>query len=267
MMRFQDGSRLLPAGSRRSCVGLSINRRWTSSAVLVFSLLAPCAALAQGVEGTRSASVALGTGITLFGNVIKESVGTISGVPSVFVEQSYGTHFRDAMRLRFIGAYGLDYNKEVFGTFAYARANSKERVTGSSGGYPLHTRFSNQDAFDIEGGLRYYFLPEGPTRTYVAGVAGLRFLQATAATIRVVELGLTISDVPYFDTSTLFMFGTDAGVSRDMSDKVAIGAEIGVRFHGKPNAERIFEDPNLADLNDTGSRWSLPLSAFLTVRF
>jgi hypothetical protein len=231
------------------------------------ALVPVAAASAQGVEGTRSFSVSLGTGISLSGNAIKEAVGTIEGTPSVFVEQAISNHFSDAFRLRFTGSYGLDYNKEAFATFAYGRYNGTERIVGSVGGYPLYTRFSNADAFDIEGGLRYYFLPEGPTRTYAAGVLGLRFLQATDVTFRVTELGLTFADLPYFDTSTLFIFGGDAGISRDMSDRLAIGAELGLRFQPKPGAETLFADPNLQDVNDTGSRWSLPISGFVTVRF
>jgi hypothetical protein len=224
-------------------------------------------AAAQGVEGTRSVSVFLGTGIGLSGNAIEEAVGTIDGTPSVFVEQGIGNHFSDALRVRFGGAYGLDYNKEAFATFAYGRFNGTERIVGSVGGYPLYTRLSNADAFDIEGGLRYYFLPEGPTRTYAAGVIGLRFLQSTDVTLRVPELGLTFADLPYFESSTLFIFGGDAGISQDVSDRVALGAEVGLRFQPKPGAAELFEDPNLQGVNDTGSRWSIPISAFLTVRF
>jgi hypothetical protein len=246
-------------------VQLNDSRLWTSALVIVLSSVMPVAA--QGVEGTRSVSVAIGTGMGLSGNAIEEAVGTINNTPSVFVEQSIGNHFSNAMRLRFTGSYGLDYNKEVFATFAYGRFNGTERIVGSVGGYPLYTRLSNADAFDIEGGLRYYFLPEGPTRTYAAGVLGLRFLQATEVTFRVRELNLELASLPYWDTSTLFIFGGDAGISRDLSDVVAIGAEVGLRYQPKPQAADLFADPNLQGVNDTGSRWSIPISAFVAVRF
>ena len=243
------------------------NRCLCVAAGLVAAVLFPTSSNAQGVEGSRSISGSVGTGFGLSGNVIEEAVGTIDGTPAVFVEQSYGNHYSDAFRVRFTGAYGLDYNKEVFASFGYARFNGTERITGSIGGFPLYTRFSNGDAFDFEGGLRYYFLPEGPTRTYVGGVAGLRFLQGTDVTVIVRELALTMADVPYFESSTLFLVGGDAGISRDLSDTIAVGAEIGLRFHGKPGAEVIFDDPALATVNDTGSRWSIPVSGFVKVRF
>ena len=236
-------------------------------AAAVACLLWPSTAPAQGMEDTRSLTLALGTGLSLNGNIIAEEVGRINGIPTVFVEQSYGNHFSDALRVRLIGSVGLDYNKEAFATFAYNKMNATERVTGSSGGYPLYTRFANTSALDIEGGVRYHFRPEGPTRTYVAGVAGVRFLEELGATIRVLELGLTLSDLEYFESSTVFLIGADTGVSRDLSDTIAIGAEIGVRYQPKPSPAPILVGTGLENINDTGSRWSLPVSAFLTWRF
>jgi hypothetical protein len=248
-------------------MGVLLRRNRLLVATIVLVMASVGVARAQGVEGTRSATIFVGTGISLAGDAINEGVGTIDGKPSVIVEQALSNHFSDALRLRFTGSLGLDYNKEAYATLAYGKYNGTERIIGSVAGYPLRARLSNVDAFDIEGGLRYYLKPEGPIRTYVAGAVGLRFLQATDATFRVVEVGLTLANQPYFKSSTLFIFGGDAGVSYDVSDRTAVGIELGLRYQGKPGAEQLFADPNLKGVNDTGSRWSLPMSAFLTVRF
>ena len=105
-------------------------------------------------------------------------------------------------------------------------------------GFPLVARLSNADAFDFEGDLRYYLRPEGPIRTYVAGAAGLRFLQARGVTLGVVEVGLTLDDLPYFEGSALLIFGGDAGVSYDVSDTFYAGVELGLRYQGKPPPNR-----------------------------
>jgi hypothetical protein len=235
--------------------------------IVFLLLMAPVAARAQGVEGTRSATLFVGSGLSLSGNAIKEGVGTIDGRPSVLVEQALSNHFSDALKIRFSGAVGLDYNKEVFATFAWGKFNGTERIVGSVAGFPLFARLSNTDAFDIEGGLRYYVRPEGPIRTYVDGAVGLRFLQETDATFRVVEVGLTLANQPYFEGSTLFILGGDAGISYDVSSRIALGVELGLRYQGKPGAEPLFADPNLRNVNDTGSRWSLPISVFAKAWF
>src|SRR5262245_39144532 len=166
---------------------------------IILLVIAPVtAARAQGVEGMRSATLFVGTGLSLAGNAINEGVGTIDGKPSVFVEQGLSTHFSDGLRLRFTGSLGLDYNKEVFATFAYGKYNGTHRIVGSVSGYPLLARFSNPDAFDIEAGLRYYLRPEGPIRTYVAPTGGIRFLEATTVNFSVFEVGVTLDNLPYF---------------------------------------------------------------------
>jgi hypothetical protein len=244
---------------------LNLYRVLTIALLIIVASAAP--SRAQGVEGTRSVSAFVGTGVGLSGNAINEASGTIDGRPSVFVEQAMSNHFSDALRLRFTGAMGLDYNKEVFATLAYGKFNGTERLVGSISGYPLYARLSNADAFDIEGGLRYYLRPEGPLRTYVGGAAGLRYLQATDVTFRAPEAGVTFNDLPYFTGSWLFIFGGDVGITYDTSDRIALGGELGLRYQGKPGAEALFEDPALAVVNDTGSRWSIPISASVTVRF
>src|SRR4029434_5649931 len=95
-------------------------RRLLAATVLL--VIAPIAAAhAQGVEGTRSVTLFVGTGLSLAGNAINEAVGTIDDKPSVLVEQALSNHFSDALRLRFTGSRGLDYNKEVFATLAYGK--------------------------------------------------------------------------------------------------------------------------------------------------
>ena len=245
---------------------MSPSRSVIAVAALV-AVLWPSAGSTQGMENKRSMTFAVGTGLTLGGNVITEAVGAINGRPAVFVEQGYGNHFSDALRLRVTGNFGLDFTKEAFVTFAYNKMNATERITGSVGGYPLYSRFSNTSALDLEGGLRYYFLPEGPTRTYVAGAAGIRFQDRVGVTIRVPEVGLGIDDLDYFEDSMLFVFGGDVGISRDLSDTIALGAEIGLRYQPKFSPAPVLPGTGLEGINETGSRVGLPMSAFLTWRF
>lgn len=232
----------------------------------VYSVVPPPAA-GRGLEGSRSFTFSLGTGLALGGNVIMEGVGAIEGRPAVFVEQAYTNHFSDGMRLRFGGGWGLSYNLEAFGFFGYGKLNATERIVGSVAGYPLYTRFSNGRAIDLEGGLRYYVRPEGRARSYVAVSTALRFLDDTTATIRVPELGLTISDFDYWNGSTVLTFGGDGGLSYGLSERFSIGAEVGLRFQAGPDPAQILFGTTLADINDTGSRWSLPISGFMTYRF
>lgn len=241
--------------------------RFALIAAGALALAVPGQAAAQGVENFRTVYVSFGTGIGLSGNVIEQAVGSVDGQPTVFVEQAFSNHYSDGFKFKVGGSHGLGYNTEAFVSLGYGRLNATERLVGSVAGYPLHARFSTARTFDIEGGYRFYFLPEGPLRTYVAGVIGLRFMEEVNSTLRVTEVGLTLADRPYFDSSTLFMFGGDAGITRDLNERFAIGGELGLRFQPKPGQVTLDIGSGLNDINDTGSRWSLPISGFLIVRF
>jgi hypothetical protein len=245
--------------------GLGNAARVAALAAVTAAAAAPAAA--QGMEGTTSVFFSIGTGAGLGGNVIEEGTGSIDGVPVVFVEQSFSNHYSDGLRVRGGVGFGLDYTKELFVNVGYGRLNATERIVGAASEVPLYVRFSNARALDLEGGLRYYFLPEGPTRTYVAGVAGVRFLEEITATLRAPDVGVEQRDLPYFDASTLLVVGVDAGVSREVAAAFSIGAEIGLRYQPKPGPAEILTGSGLEGINDTGSRWSLPISGFVTWRF
>ncbi len=65
----------------------------------------------------------------------------------------------------------------------------------------------------------------------------------------------------------MFIFGGDVGISRDVAEHVALGAEIGLRYQPKPTRAEIAIGTGVENINDTGNRWSLPLSVFATWRF
>lgn len=60
------------------------------------------------------------------------------------------------------------------------------------------------------------------------------------STFSVPAAGVVLSDVPFYDSSMVGVFGADLGFSYD---------------------------PGLERINDTGSRWSMPILATLRVRF
>jgi hypothetical protein len=88
------------------------------------------------------------------------------------------------------------------------------------------------------------------------------------STFSVPAAGVVLSDVPFYDSSTVGVFGGDLGFSYDVNPSVALGTR------GRP----ALPDGTLSDIeglagtglepiNDTGSRWSVPVLATLTFRF
>ena len=79
--------------------------------------------------------------------------------------------------------------------------------------------------------------------------------------------GVVLSDVPFYDSSTVGVFGADLGFSYDVSPSVALGIEAGLRYQTGLSDFEGLAGTGLEPINDVGSRWSVPVLATLTFRF
>ena len=60
---------------------------------------------------------------------------------------------------------------------------------------------------------------------------GFRRVDAIPGTFSVPAAGVTLRDTPFFDDSTVPVFGGDLGVLFAASRRVSLGVEAGVRYH------------------------------------
>jgi hypothetical protein len=61
--------------------------------------------------------------------------------------------------------------------------------------------------------------------------------------------------------------GGDAGLLFNASSRVGLGFEAGVRYHTDLSPLEGLAGTGLENLNDAGSRWSVPLSAVVRLGF
>jgi hypothetical protein len=238
---------------------LTLERPRGAAVLLVIAVIAPVAAAhAQGVEGTRSVTLFVGTGLSLAGNAINEGVGTIDGKPSVTSNRPSAT-ISDGLRLRFTGSLGLDYNKEVLRRLLSKITAPSARGIGvrpsSQGSLSMPTPSTSKAASVIT-------CARGPIRTYVAGAAACAFPRRPTPPSEWSKS----DDQPNQPLRAGPVFGGDAGVSYDVSDTIALGVELGLRTQGKPGAEPLFAD-RTSGRQRHGRRWSLPISVFAKARF
>jgi hypothetical protein len=99
----------------------------------------------------------------------------------------------------------------------------------------------------------------------VSALAGFRRVDAIAGTFSVPAAGVTLRDTPFFDDSTVPVFGGDIGVLFAVSPRVSLGIETGVRYHTDLSGLEGLAGTGLENLNDAGSRWSMPIAG--VVRF
>ncbi|HEX9188743.1 MAG TPA: hypothetical protein VGB87_16805 [Vicinamibacteria bacterium] len=236
-------------------------------ALAATSVLVPAASRAEGIEGRWSFSLQGGTDIELSGNVHEGGTGTVLSLPTAVEAKSFGDVYDPGFRGQASIGYGIGPRSEVFLRGSYYKMASETLQVGTVAGLALNADFADYEEWGAELGYRFYFTADRPFKPYFAVSGGLRFVSELPSTFSVPAAGVVLSDVPFYDSSTVGVFGGDLGFSYDLSDSVAFGIEAGVRYQTSPSDVEGLAGTGLEPINDTGSRWSLPVAAGLTFRF
>lgn len=229
--------------------------------------LAPAAARAEGIEGRWSLSLQGGTDLELSGNVHEAGSGTVLALPTSVQAKSFSDVYDPSFRGQASLGYGIGPKSEVFLRGSYYKMSSNTLQVGTVAGLALNADFADYKEWGAELGYRYYFQAEQPFKPYLALSGGLRFLSELPSTFSVPAAGVVLDDVPFYDGSTVGVFGADLGFSYDLNENVALGLEAGLRYQTSPSDIEGLAGTGLEAINDTGSRWSVPVLASVTFRF
>jgi hypothetical protein len=161
--------------------------------------------------------------------------------------------------------YGVSRHVEIFGDFAWRRSDATELSVGNVASLDLRAAFGDYRSYGMDAGMRYHFTPGAAVAPYVSALAGFRRVDAISGTFSVPAAGVTLRDTPFFDDSTVPVFGGDLGVLFAASRRVSLGVEAGVRYHTDLSQLEGLAGTGLENLNDAGSGWSVPISG--VVRF
>jgi hypothetical protein len=224
-------------------------------------------ASAQGIEGRWSLAFQGGTDFELGGDVHDGGSGTVLGLPTSVEARSFGDVYDPGFRGQLELGYGVSPTSEVFLRGTYYEMESSPLQVGTVAGLTLNADFADSEEWGAELGYRYYLRADQPFKIYVAGVAGLRFVRELPSTFSVPAADVVLSDVAFYDSSTVGVFGADVGMSYDLGERFAIGLETGPRYQTGLSDIDGLAGTGLESINDTGSRWSMPIVATLRVRF
>jgi hypothetical protein len=216
---------------------------------LAFALL-PAVGGAQGFAGRWSLGFQGGTDLELGGKLHEAGSGTVLGLATSVESRSFSDIYDPGFRGQLEIGYGVG-----------------AASVGTVAGLALNGDFADYEEWGAELGIRRYFRADKPFKLYVAGVAGLRFVSELPATFSVPAAGVVLADVPFYESSTVFMLGADLGFSYDLSDQIALGLETGPRYQTGLGELEGLAGTGLEPINDTGSRWSMPFLATLRLRF
>jgi hypothetical protein len=238
--------------------------------VLAAALLAaPASAWAQeeGVRGRWTVTFTGGATVPAGGEFHEGGSGTVLGLPTDVDAKKTGDVFDPGIGWRAGLGYGVSRHMEIFGDFAWKRAEASELSVGSVASLDLRAAFGDYTSYGMDAGVRYHFTPDARAVPYVSALAGFRRVEAIPGTFTVPAAGVTLRDTPFFDESTVPVFGGDLGVLFAVSSRVSLGVEGGIRYHTDLAEVEGLAGTGLENLNDAGSRWSVPISGVLRFAF
>jgi hypothetical protein len=232
-------------------------------------LMTASAAFAQGtgIQGRLGVTFGIGADVPAGGEFHQGGTGAVLGLPTTVDSKSTGDVFDTGVAWRVGAGYGVSPNVEVFGEFAWTRASASELSVGNVATLDLRAAFDDYTSYGVNGGVRYHFAPDAGVSPYVAGLFGIRWVDAIPGTFSVPAAGVTLANTPFYDESAVPVVGGDVGVLFRVAPRVSVGVEGGVRYHSGLSELEGLAGTGLENLNDAGSRWSLPVSAVLRFGF
>lgn len=253
--------------------------------ILPFSALMATSAHAAGPEAGRwSMSLTGGVDVPLSGDVHDGAVAPVPDLgplnpdlAGVDAELRIGDRGHDriydmASTYGVEFAWGLSDRSEIFGQVMQTEAGTGRVQVGGAfvpalaAELPVYGTFERYSAMSVDVGYRWYFGTPGSARPFAAARLGATRVDEVRATFEIPAGGISIADAPFYDSGWVPSAGLDVGVMVPFGETFSMALAGGVRWHGdmKDNDSAI-GGLGLAGINDTGSRFSAPVT--LTARW
>lgn len=239
-------------------------RTWLTAAV-VAALLAPGLARAQGLEGKFSIAFQGGTQSEIAGDLMKGVQGTLIDKPAALQSIRYKDVYAPDLRLQGLLGFGVGEKLEIIARGTWYKADGTGVEAGTREDLPVYAFFEDYEEVGFEVGLRYYLASAGRLKSYLAPVAGARFLTEVLVSFSVPEAGSALLNVPFTEKSTVAVFGLDIGFNFDLTDHLFAGLDSGIRYQAAPSPFAGF--PGLSGINESDGKWSAPVAVTVGVRF
>lgn len=239
-------------------------------AVLATCLVCPVLTYGQPASLESRWGVSFGIGVDGLsgGTVLDAGAGQSSGLPITVERRAFTELFDHGWRLGVDVGYGLRPRLEMIGRLSIGRVRAQREPVGKLGQTTaLLAVFGDYRDTALEGGVRLHFDSGRRLRPHVSAVGGLRRVGAIHASLAASDLAL-LAGTPFFDASTVFSLGADGGLSYWVTDRTAIGFDVGARYQtGLSGVDDAIGPLGLAAINDNGDRWSIPFLGVLRVIF
>jgi hypothetical protein len=226
----------------------------------------PAAGQSQTSEPKWSLSFDIGGQKPVSGEVLSADKGFVLGFPTEVMSASYD----DIYGTGFYVAGGVGYRVlprgEVRGSAGFTM-NAAERIqVGSVPSLPLFAQLDDYKAFALDVGYRQY-VSGGRVQPFIGGVFGFTRVDTIEVTLTVPAVNATLPDVPFYRSSVVPSAGFSGGVQFLVNGNFALQGGVDLRWHGDLKQNEGLEGTDLEAVNDHSSRWAMPITGGVSVRF
>jgi len=238
------------------------------SVVLCALTAAAAPAFAQTSDRPWSVSFDVGTERALSGDLHGGSNGTVLGLPTQVAARTYNDIYGMGFQWTAGLGYAISPSGELRARFSWAKSTADRLKVGTVANFDLLGQFDDDKSmgFDV-GYLQYLGGADRRLRPYVGVFGGVSRVDAIKAEFTVPAASVTLPGVDMYEESTVPVFGANAGLQARLSDGVFLQVGADLRWRADLSPKDGLAGTGLEGINDKSRRWSLPISAGLTIRF
>jgi hypothetical protein len=230
--------------------------------------LASTAHAQSSATGYRwSVDVGLGWDNGISGNINSGGVGKINNQAVVILPNSYEKVYGTGFHLRFGGGYLIDDVTEVRAMFTYQSLTAELTTMGDIGTSKLYGQYDPYETFGLDAAFRRYADVAENVRAYGEGTLGLGFISETDVTLVAPTTNLAERATDFYDRTAAFSLGGNAGVLWQVSPRVGVYGQVGLRWMSGMSAVDGLAGTGLETINDNSSRWTMPIVFGVRTRF
>lgn len=241
---------------------------WLCALATSVCLFTATNASAQAYELPWNVEAAVGVDIALSGDFLGSGIGVINNVPVVFRSQPFDTVYGNGVQWQFGVGYMVDDINEARTQFSYQRASANLVQLGTAGNSDLVATFDDYRAWSIEGGYRHYFAPsDQPFRPYAGAMLGISIIDEIDGVLAAQQAGLTREVTDFYDGTSALTLGAGGGLLYALNRNLDVHAQAAVRYNSGLSQIDGLQGTGLEDTNDKSSRWTLPISIGVRIKF
>jgi hypothetical protein len=247
---------------------VKLSLRVLPALVLVAFLFGSTVALAQTPLSPWRAEVSVGWDIGLSGDFLSAGIGTLNDVPVVFQSQPFDDVYGNGVLWQFAGGYMLNEFNEVRAQVTYQHVGADVVNLGTAGAFDLVATFDEYDAWSIEAGARRYFAAVRERwRPYVGGLVGVSIISEIDGVFASPQAGLARYATDLYDGTAALTLGVNGGVLYQLNERFDLNGQLGFRYNSGLSAIDALAGTGLENVNEKSSRWTMPLTFGVRVKF